>query len=438
MNIAHKLIAYANGEIIGEVIDDNGVWSFEYANEWLANSKRFALCPNLPLKPGPQIDTSSRRPVQWFFDNLLPEEAQRTLLAQEAKVDEMDAWGILAYYGAESAGAITLLPPGRKELETGRKPLSMEELHQRILNLPHKSLDAGAPKHMSLGGAQHKLAVILEKDGGRTKLFEPVGATPSTHIIKPDNRTAHWSHSAINEFFCMRLARSVGLPVPDTDFFRTPEPIYAVERFDRNVVDGQLMRLHVVDGLQLLGLYRALKYERARTATLKQFIDHMRFKANARIELFRWVVFNSLIGNGDAHMKNLSFYVDPTGYRLAPFYDLVSTVVYDTKEYRNAEPFWPNSEFVMPIGGTIHYRDLTGEHFIEAGKDLGLKDKAVHEVVHALVSAVEKNKDKVLKEVTAIAQPTGGEVRLLKSIMAIPLREMLGKLKWRDRNNGRR
>src|SRR3546814_6196250 len=40
-----------------------------------------------------------------------------------------------------------------------------------------------------------------------------------------------------------------------------------------------------------------------------------------------WVVFNALIGNADAHAKNLSLLCDQGGRRwLAPLYDLVPTI----------------------------------------------------------------------------------------------------------------
>src|SRR5208283_2238955 len=57
----------------------------------------------------PLVDSSSKRSVQWYFDNLLPEESARDLLAKEAKIDVADAFGLLAYYGAESAGSLTLV-----------------------------------------------------------------------------------------------------------------------------------------------------------------------------------------------------------------------------------------------------------------------------------------------------------------------------------------
>jgi serine/threonine-protein kinase HipA len=52
------------------------------------------------------------RPVQWYFDNLLPEEKLREQIALDARLrDKDDAFALLEYLGAESAGALILLPP---------------------------------------------------------------------------------------------------------------------------------------------------------------------------------------------------------------------------------------------------------------------------------------------------------------------------------------
>lgn len=42
----------------------------------------------------------------------------------------------------------------------------------------------------------------------------------------------------------------------------------------------------------------------------------------------RWVMFNYLIGNSDAHAKNISLMVNSQGYALAPFYDLLCVQAY--------------------------------------------------------------------------------------------------------------
>lgn len=78
------LLAWIDRQRIGTLSDRGGIWSFRYASAWLEAPRNFALCPGLPLQAEEQQDGSSRRPVQWYFDNLLPEEGQRVLLASES------------------------------------------------------------------------------------------------------------------------------------------------------------------------------------------------------------------------------------------------------------------------------------------------------------------------------------------------------------------
>ena len=106
-----SLRASINQIEVGTLQEVAGLWSFQYAADWLNKSLAFALSPHLPLTTESLLDGASQRPVQWYFDNLLPEEGQRILLASDAKLDSADAFGLLAWYGAESAGSLTLLPP---------------------------------------------------------------------------------------------------------------------------------------------------------------------------------------------------------------------------------------------------------------------------------------------------------------------------------------
>ena len=99
-----SLRALNNQTEVGTLREVSGLWSFRYSEAWLNDSQRFALSPHLPLTTAPLLDGATRRPVQWYFDNLLPEEGQRRLLAGDAQVDAADAFGLLAWYGAESAG----------------------------------------------------------------------------------------------------------------------------------------------------------------------------------------------------------------------------------------------------------------------------------------------------------------------------------------------
>ena len=259
------LLAYIDRMPVGTLRDANGIWSFQYAPQWLAASGRFAISPHLPLSEAPLLDAASQRPVQWYFDNLLPEEGQRTLLAADARLDAADAFGLLAWYGAESAGSLTLLPAGAPPpTAEPLRPLPDESLQARIRRLPKAPLTHSAIKRMSLAGAQHKLAVVLQDDA----LFEPAGATPSTHILKPDHPDGDYPHSVINEWFTMRLARRLGLDVPEVQLRYVPSPVYLVERFDRVRTATGWQRRHVIDACQLLGLDRSFKYQQGSLHTL--------------------------------------------------------------------------------------------------------------------------------------------------------------------------
>lgn len=100
-----SLRASINETVVGTLQEVAGLWSFQYAANWLSNPRSFALSQHLPLRAESLVYGASKRHVQWYFDNLLPEEGQRILLARDAKLDEADAFGLLAWYGAESAGS---------------------------------------------------------------------------------------------------------------------------------------------------------------------------------------------------------------------------------------------------------------------------------------------------------------------------------------------
>src|SRR5205823_1987372 len=107
------LAIWADGVRVGTITAERGVWRFGYAPDWLAHAARFPLSPSFPLVLEAVEDTSDERPVQWFFDNLLPEGGVREALARFAGISERDSFGLLARFGEESAGALTLLPVER-------------------------------------------------------------------------------------------------------------------------------------------------------------------------------------------------------------------------------------------------------------------------------------------------------------------------------------
>ncbi|MBS0611566.1 MAG: HipA domain-containing protein [Proteobacteria bacterium] len=420
---------------IGTLQETSGLWSFQYAGTWLENPQRFALSPHLPLTTTPLLDGASRRPVQWYFDNLLPEEGQRTLLARDAGLDAADAFGLLAWYGAESAGSLTLLPPDRGFQATEPlRSLPDDVLETRISSLPAVPLTHAAIKRMSLAGAQHKLAVVLQ-DGA---LFEPAGATPSTHILKPDHPDDDYPHSVINEWFVMRLAARLGLDVPAVHRRYVPSPVYLIDRFDRVRDAHGWQRRHVIDACQLLGLDRSFKYNQANIETLATLGNACRSSAVARARLFGWLVFNVLVGNGDAHLKNLSFLVSHEGVQLAPFYDLLSVAAYDTPAY--GRKGWPiQTPLAWPILGVRHFSDITRGLLMEAGAALSLAKATAERMleslrlrmaqeIETLYAEVEAENAQLCKARPELSAIMAGESRCLRTIRHTVVKEMMNRI----------
>ena len=425
---ARSLLASINRQPVGTLHEDRGNWSFAYEPAWVNVKNAFDLAPSLPRSRETITDGGSERPVQWFFDNLLPEEAPRDLLAQDAQIASADAFGLLAHYGKESAGAITLLAPGEAPAEGGYQPLPDEELHERIGRLPHQSMASGAPKRMSLAGAQHKIALSI-RDG---QLFHQLGEAASTHILKPGHpETDAYPHSVANEYFVMRLAHEIGIQVPGVAVRYVPDPVYLVERFDRKGIGLETIRIHVVDACQLLGLDRNFKYQQCRPETLIRCIDACQNRAVARQRLLAWALFNILAGNGDAHLKNLSFLVKPAGIELAPFYDLVCTECYRAEI--GSTPRWPATPLSMPIGGATSFESVTRKNFLDFAMGLGANRRAVLRMVEEFCAKIEPATERLYNEFENMPVPSAalraGELRVLRSIRFAVIREMASRLR---------
>lgn len=438
MSTSRQLQVRINDQVVGILRTQDDIWRFAYAQAWTANPQAFALAPGLPLSATEYVDGASLRPVQWYFDNLLPEENLRSVLAKEARIDEADAFGLLAYFGAESAGSLVLAAVDAPAAATGLSALPLSELDARIRNLPRATLTQNAPKRMSLAGAQHKM-VLVYRDG---ELLEPLPGTPSTHILKPDSQSPDYPHSVINEYFSMRLAATVGLTVPAVHRLYAPEPAYIVERFDRRTApDGSTQRLHIIDTCQLLAKSRAFKYEQATLDTLAQAVQQCTAKALARLQLYRWLLFNYLIGNADNHLKNISFHISHEGVQLAPAYDLLCTAVYDTRSF-NDHPIWPMTPLALSLEQATRFDHIHRANMLQAGAALGLAAATARRELDKMLQTLPARADQLLAEIEAsypayvaaspdpkqAAQYQAGELRLLRAIRHVILQETLQRL----------
>lgn len=441
-----SLQVFSNQRLVGWLAEFNDIWQFEYAADWVQWEHSWDIAPPIPRATGQIVDGSTLRPVQWFFDNLLPEDRMRTAIAAQAKIAEADAFALLEYMGAESAGSLVLLPPGAEmPEEQGYRPLSDAELDQRIKDMPKVPIASTSPKRMSLAGAQHKL--LVNWDGAQ--LSEPLGMTPSTHILKPEHLSDDYAHSVINEYAMMKLAARLGLAVPEVWRHYCPQPVYIVERFDRHIrriknpmrrpkAAGKPVtdRLHVIDTCQLLNKAHTFKYTQATLATLLEVVESTRSRVATRIGLFRWLLFNVLIANHDNHLKNVSLMVSEEGVNLAQTYDLVCTGVYHTESFYNGGAKWPAIDLAIPLPKQPHYADVTRQGLVDAGAVLGLPVRICTREIDSMATRIGPELDAIIAGIEQdnaklpdnTRQYQGGELRLLRAIRFVIVAQMLERI----------
>ena len=308
-----------DGQLIGCLHDKNPL-TFTYSENCLIGLLRSPFSGVIPLTPG-DIATPA---VLAYFENLLPEGDQRRALEERNHVSSV--FGLLETAGWDTAGSIVLKPTGSISSAPAYIRSSWPQIAQIIAG-------HGAPLDgykASISGAQYKILLSLANNG--TPLL-PVGASPSTHILKPDIRRVGqtiWA-SAVNEAIVMRAAGKCGLPTAHVYYIPSVKSCL-VERYDRKTSADEVVRINQADLCQLLKMPSDVKYELdggPGFAACYNKVQSLSAKPVVDCEnLLKWLFFNLYVGNNDSHAKNISMLQTSEGDRLAPFYDLMCTAVY--------------------------------------------------------------------------------------------------------------
>lgn len=329
-----------------------------------------------------------------FFAGLLPEGDARRRLADEFRLGQLDTWGLLRVIGRESAGALVIVPPGEPPPEpaTGRpEPLSDEQLAAQLERLRVAPLGVTVEDdqvRLSLAGVQSKLPLVSLDGGG---LALPLRGQPSTVIAKrapPDDR---FPGLVANEAFCLSVAAALGVP---TTAFRVisvaGRSVLLVDRYDRlRDAAGRTVRLHQEDCCQAVGVNPEFKYETGGGPSLERIAallsEHSLQPGIDRLSLLRLTAANLLLGNCDAHGKNLSLLHTSAGVQLAPAYDIVST-----------EAYTHTDELGMRIGGRERLREVSREALLEQAGRIGvgarLAERVLGELRGRLPAALESGR----------------------------------------------
>ena len=386
------------GELIGHLReDDSGAMTFAYSRPWLGYDDAAPLAPNLPLND----QWHAGEVVTAYFDNLLPEGGVRDFVARALHVSPGNVFALLERFGGDTAGALALLPQGQLPSPKPRYlPVTHEAVRQCVASsrgIPLNLADGEA--RIALPGAQDKMAVFIAPTGA---MAIPLGDAPSSHILKPSmGQRSHLPQTAINEALVMGLAAAIGLDVAPVRYAPDLDAV-VIARYDRHWVDGDLQRLHQNDLCQTLGIGPGHKYESDGGPTLAMcctaVMQHSSKPALDKKRMLEWAVFNVAVGNMDSHAKNLSLLTTGGHTRLAPFYDLVCTTVYEHL----------NKRFAFKIGGENRPGWMMGRHWDRLAVELAVKPQLLRTIRLNICLRIERELPKVIRALRAqVAHPAG-------------------------------
>ncbi len=384
----NKLKVFLNNQYIANLILDSNL---EYSFEYLPTYKGFNISPH--IKVGTKAKSKT---VKNFLQNLLPEGRALEDILNFTHISKDNTFALIKELGFESSGALMFAK--KDNTKAIYREIKESELIDKIENIENKSIAIWDNKpRLSLAGVQDKLAVI-KKDN---KIGLADGSLSSTHILK--FQTKRYSNIVLNEFFCMNLAKSCNIDSANCNIKRFKNHlVLEVKRFDRVILEDKIKRVHIIDSLQMLDMPPFYKYERVfgKNRDVAHIRDGVSFDklfnlcntlkvpAVAKLKILDWALFNLIIGNSDAHGKNISFYIDNSGIEIAPFYDILSTIIYDNIEH----------DLAMAFGNEFDINSVLAYDLVEFANNINLPKKLISNRLNLLAKEILNNINNFDKE----------------------------------------
>ncbi len=376
-----KLDVYLKNRFTGVLESGRDGISFTYD----ADAEK-SISPLLPVRN----EKWKERDILPFFSNLLPDEWERELRAVSLSLRPKQTLPFLSATACDTPGAVSVLPHGEIPY-CGYREISEEEISEKMERRENESLLFwGGRTCVTIGGAQSKMCFM--KDGGRW--YIPEGNAPSDVIVKPHSLYAE------NEVLVTELASLCRFRVPQVELHEFVNHKAVVsKRYDRK--DG--IRLHQLDMCQLSSVLPSNKYETDGGPGVRSVISAIRKYSSSPDEdvreFCRMLVFNTIVGNCDAHAKNFSLLYDEdmSSLRLSPFYDLVCTTIYPFLERKLA----------MKIGKKRNIDTVMREDILSIdGFDESLMDEVAHDYGNALCKMAHHHRgNSILEKIRSDSLP---------------------------------
>lgn len=361
---------WSDGELSGRLVrrGDRGS-SFSYDPEASHNS---AVSVSMPVRLPSWEWQTGLLPI---FEQNLPEGYLRDRISRQfsktlGKFDDLD---LLSVIGRTQMGRLRY--SGDKDKPSEDVPFqSIDEiLKSRRDGQLFDYLLEKFTSYSGISGVQPKVLIRDNMSDAGTRLSPSFRG--ATHIVKLWD-PKEYPELAANEFFCLMAAARAGLKVPRHRLSEGGEAL-VIDRFDLKE-DGQYIGME--DFCVLNGRNTNRKYDGSyETAIMKRAADFLGLEQWSKQgpDLFRLIVLNCLVRNGDAHLKNFALlYDDVNGnLRLAPVYDVVTTAAY-----------LPKDQMALVLDGSSKWPDRA--QLIKLGQRAGLNARRTGEMIDQVAEAV--------------------------------------------------
>jgi serine/threonine-protein kinase HipA len=300
-----------------------------------------------------------------FFGGYALEGRQRERLTQRRGIrNPADLYAMLREFGSSIAGAVTIGDPDKaSQTQPMYEPISDGEIIKRLQRAANDGdLGSDDQSRSMLAGLQPKL-LLARFD---SNWYLPHGRAHSTHILKP--RLPARPDGLAREYYGHALAAGLGLARYRTELVGSGARQYLViGRYDR-VINGQTVTLiHQEDAAQALGLDWVddhAKFQdpsaprdshRPSAHQIAELLGSLQGGGRPVADFLRRLTFTVLLGDNDAHAKNLAILHLPGRSVLADVYDAVPSLFQDGRI---------NYNLALAINGSFDHRRISAAHLI--------------------------------------------------------------------------
>lgn len=387
------LSVWMHGQLAGRLTRAEGRLSFSYDDAYRFDQDATPLSVAMPLA----TRRHDHSVVEPWLDGLVPDrEATLTRWARQHDVAG-HAFALLSTsIGMDCAGAVQFSREEEPSTAGSVTPVDDSDIAALLRDAMNASSAAGGsePGWFSLGGAQAKTALSRLPDG---RWGRPAGTAPTTHILKPAPASGDLPSFELNEALCLALLGQLGIPtttaeVVTFDGIRT----LVAQRYDRVVVGGKLWRVHQEDVCQATGTPPTVKYQSFGGPGTEATLNLLRERAETDITRFldlQGVAW--LIGATDIHAKNVSLQLARDAVRLAPAYDVASTLPYERRQ---------GLKLAMHVGGEYRIDGIRRRHWERVADQAGVAPDSLLQRLAVLATAVPAAWDRAVDALALAAE----------------------------------